>query len=105
MSNVTFHIDKEESENTGSLVIATSVPFSYDKIKGVMKHKETIAFLYEQEMQFQNKVKGKKSIPSDVFFSRFHVSYPQTIQALRLLAATGELYFRNNKLVCDLFGK
>jgi len=105
MSILTFQVDKEESEATNTLTIRTSLPFSADKIKGLKENKEVLHFLYLQETQYQTKIKGKKSTPSDIGFTLFHVSYPQTTQALKLLAGTGRFFFKTKQLVCDIFGK
>lgn len=103
MPDITFHLDKERSEQDNALVIKLSEAISLAQMKKITSEKDAaaISFLLQEEQRFQKRVSGKTQDPLQFF----HVSFPQGITALKLLTVTGKLYFNNKTLVCDFFGK
>ncbi len=80
---MTFHIEKSRSK--GCLAV---------RIEGSTSDRQ-LADLF-------CKMKKESIAPSA---SIVYIPYPQTHSALKLLAATGRLFFNGKQLVCDLFGK
>ena len=91
-----YHIEKSLSEKEKALVLRIGneiTPISLGALRKLAGPRDgaLLDFLF----------KGK---PSDN--CRYcRIPYPQTEQALKLLAAAGQLYFNSKNLVCDLFAK
>ncbi|HEV8052762.1 MAG TPA: SNF2-related protein, partial [Parachlamydiaceae bacterium] len=97
-------IDQHESFSAGTLAILSSLPLTLAAVGRLIKGKEALQFLVQQEINFRKKT-GLKPISPDTAISTFHVAYPQTLAALKLLAASGLLEFNGKGLACDFFGK
>lgn len=91
-----FQIDKTFSEKDKMLVIRIDSSGSLRKAAG--QDAKAIDFLIKQERAYQAKIRK----PSENF-TYCHVAYSQTLEALKLLAATGKLYFGQRELVCDFY--
>jgi len=52
----------------------------------------------------EGKVDNTKEQEASAFVNQL-IPFAKTLQALKLMAATGQLFFNDKKLVCDLFGK
>lgn len=105
MNPLYFSIDKAESEATSSLILSSSEPLSLLKIRKLTTLKSVAELIYSQEMEYQQRTKGKRPGAGDVAFSHFHISQSAATEILQLLAAGGALYFKSSQLVCDFFGK
>lgn len=114
MIELIYEIDKEGSEKDQVLVIRIEEAqrdrsgFLFNKKTSALsrqtlqklateKDKEILPFLIDQELRHQ---KTRKEISS---FSQIHIPFSSSIPALKLLAATGKLYFNQRQLVCDFF--
>lgn len=62
--------------------------------------REALQFLFQEELKYQK----KKLSPADRF-SSFRIPHQETLRSLKLLAATGKLYFKDKQLVVDFYGK
>lgn len=62
-----------------------------------------LPFLIKEELEFAR----KKRLYHDktTSFHLIHISYNNTVQALKLFASSGRLYFNNKHITIDLFGK
>jgi len=99
-----LQIDKQETYASGALAIVCSSPLTLAGIGRVLKGKEALQFLYQQENNFRKKA-GLNPISPETTVSTFHVAYPQSLAALKLLAASGLLQYNGKGLACDFFGK
>ena len=68
------------------------------------KDREALELLLKEEHLFLKKA-GKIVNETGHSFHQVRINYNQSLQALKLLAATGKLYFNGKQLVADLFGK
>ncbi len=100
-----FSIDQEESDLTGTLVIAVSPSITYDVIRQAPLHKELLLLLHQQECSYRSKIRGSQSIGGNTSLTKFHIHFLSTTRVLELLAATHAFYFKNKPLVCDFFDK
>jgi SNF2 family DNA or RNA helicase len=113
MSKIAYHINKVESEAQKILVInlqagEISRPLSGAQWKKNASAKEDVLalnFLIEEEIKYQKRLTGKNLNDLSLISSAFHVPFSQTTPALKLLAATGGLYFNQRQIVCDFYGK
>lgn len=105
MNPLKFSIDKVESEAASSLVICSSEPLSLLKIRALTNLKSAAESIYRQEIDYQQRIKGKRAIAADTAFSLFHITQSEVIEILQLLAAAGALFFKGSQLVCDFFSK
>ncbi len=62
-------------------------------------------FLIQAELQFQCHLTGRTPRAESTSFRFIHIEQNQAIEALKLLASTHKLYFKNKQLVADFFGK
>lgn len=92
-----YYIDKTLSEADKALVIRIDSRAHLGQATGL--HAKAIDFLMRQELAYQSKLSRK---PSENL-THCHVAYPQTLEALKLLAATGKLLFGQRELVCDFY--
>jgi len=83
LSNNIRHLSRQEIEKTSKT-----------------QDKQVLNFLFQEELHYQ---KTKPS--SSDKLSAFRIAYPQTLKALKLLAATGKLYFKDKQLVVDFYSK
>lgn len=110
MSELTYHINKKESEAQKALVLnigAASHPLTAAQLKKMALAKEdslVVPFLIQEEVKYQKR-QGKNIHESTGDFNTVHISYSQTLPALKLLAATGKLHFNQRQIVCDFYGK
>jgi SNF2 family DNA or RNA helicase len=112
MSSLTFNINKEVSERENVLIIDIETPTPSNLNAGSLKklaespaEKEAISFLIQEEKNYQKKLKGQPPNEAALSFNRIHIRYPFTLQALKYLAATGKLYFKNKAIVCDFYSQ
>lgn len=103
--DIRFSIDEEESDLTGTLVIAVSHPITYDALRQATLHKELFQLLYQQEFSYRNKIRGSKPIGGNTPLSVFHIHFLATTRVLELLAGSCAFYFRNKPLICDFLAK
>lgn len=105
--SIRFHIDKQESNQSGCLAIRTSHPFSLEMIKRLSSNdqQEPLLLLCEQELAYNRKLRSRIIIGGMTPLSLFHVPYSRVIDILKSLATTGELFFGEEKLLCDFFSK
>lgn len=106
MAELTYHIEPEESDQQRALIISIPPPMTLAQLKKTAvtrQDQEVMTFLIQEEEKFQRR--QGKSINALAPIKFFHVSYPQTTPALKLLAAAGKLFFKGKSIVCDLFGK
>lgn len=67
--------------------------------------------IFTQDSGLRIKTDGKPDNENErtaedfLFKHKYLVPYSQTLHALKLMAATGQLVFKDKKLVCDVFGK
>jgi superfamily II DNA or RNA helicase len=102
MPALAYHINKKESEELKALVIdlydgESSRLLSASQWKKLATTKEdllAVAFLVEKN----------QNTPS-LQYRAVYLPYSQTLPALKLLAATGRLYFNKKPIVCDFYGK
>ncbi|MCE5318523.1 MAG: DEAD/DEAH box helicase [Parachlamydia sp.] len=101
-----YLIDKALSESERALVIRIDSPGNLSagllRSKATGTHAKAIDFLIRQELSYQAKILGRKPSENHAF-NLCHVAYPQTLEALKLLAATGKLFFGQRELVCDFY--
>lgn len=114
MSSLIFSINKEASQSDQSLaieVLASDYPTK--RLEAVQLHKVpksskegmAVEFLLQQEAIYQKKKGALVAKERELTAQIFHVAYSQAVQALKLLAATGRLFFKNQPLVCDFFSQ
>jgi superfamily II DNA or RNA helicase len=65
--------------------------------------KQALEALLKEEMAYQKKLTGKTAQIDSLILHKIHVSTPQSIPILQLIAS--KLYFDKNQLVCDFYGK
>ena len=97
---LTFHIDKSLSDQEGCLVVIIQSETSLKQHSS-----EAVRFLLQEELKYQQKLKGRAFREASVSAQISHIPYSRTVTALKLLAATGQLYFNERNLVCDFFSK
>lgn len=122
MSEFAYWIDPAESKKNGLLTIRLG---QIERINSVLKplakpssftltllrqaknptDVEAIHFLIKEELQFQKGVTGRSPHTESLSFQWMHVEQGQSIQALKLLAATQKLFFEQKHLVADFFAK
>ena len=122
MNELVFQIDKEFSSHSNALAIRivpgrreglslqlapSPAPLSKILIQKYTteKDREALAFLIEEEAQYQKLVLKKSVNEANLSYNIIHVPYRKSINALKLMAATGKLYFNQRQLACDFFGK
>lgn len=112
MPQLTYTIDKNKSQDDASLVIKIENDgkpgqLTSGNLKKLASEQEleAINFLIQEELQYQKKLNNRQFNEITGLFNFIHISYAQSIKALKLLAATGKLLFEGRKLVCDFFGK
>lgn len=68
------------------------------------KDREIVPFLIKEELAY---LKGQGSFKREdqLQFSMFRIAYSRSFQAIKLLAATGKLYFNHKQVAVDLFSK
>lgn len=101
MPAIAYHINKKESENHKALVIdlydgeASSLRSAAQWNKIAQKKEDLLALEFLRE-------KNLNSVPQ---FCSVHLAYSHSLPALKLMAATGRLYFNQKQIVCDFYGK
>src|SRR5665213_117058 len=108
MSQLTFHIDKLKSDGSLTINIRTADPtikLSENKLIQLAtgNEKEAVDFLVKEELSYLYRQQGKTVPRLNASFNVAHISYGKSQQALKLLAATGKLYFADRRLICDFF--
>jgi SNF2 family DNA or RNA helicase len=108
---LTYHIDKEESHKNKALVVQIKEASGHFLTAEILKKQAltkedqyAIAFLIEQESEF-HKRQGIKNSRASIDYRKVPIGYSQSVKALKLLAATGRLYFNEKPLICDFFSK
>ena len=119
MTEIAFVIDKFLSEKDNALCIrlelaenkgpylelkGSSKPLSKQALTALSKEndKDAVTFLIQEEATYQ---KSQGNFSKDPLHSILRVAYSRSIQALKLLAATGKLYFNGKQLAADFFSK
>lgn len=100
-----YTIDKELSEKDRTLVIRitpANLTAAQLRSQATGLHAKAADFLARQEFAYQTKILARKPLENHIF-TCCHVAYPHTQEALKLLAATGKLYFASKELVCDFY--
>jgi superfamily II DNA or RNA helicase len=97
-----FTIDPVESNKTGTLAITPSRPLTFELMREQLLHKELLQLLFNQEVNYNTKIRSKQVIGRNTSISTFHVGYLVTTRVLELLVACRVLYFNSKLLVCDL---
>ncbi len=67
--------------------------------------KNLLDFLISEENRYQRKISGRAPNDATHPYHLVRIAYPQTEQALKLLAVTGRLHFNGRPIVIDLFAK
>lgn len=96
MPELIFSIDKAASERAGALAIAIKPELPSASLRKLANGREleALAFL----------IKASQSPDKGAPFTMARVPYSQSVAALKLLAATGKLYYNGKQVACDLFG-
>lgn len=112
MSIFTFNINKEASELANALVIDIQTAGSSSlnanqlyKLAHSSAEHEAVSYLIQEEKKTHKKNTGQTPNEATHPFNRIHISYPQTFQALKYLAGTGKLFFKNRAIVCDFYSQ
>lgn len=122
MPELAFNIDKQRSESDVALAIAIQLVekegfalsflnkqplLTASTIKNLAKdnEKDVVALLIQEELKFLRRTTGKPHNEASLSVNIVHVAYPQSVQVLKLLAATGKLYYNKRQLAADFFSK
>ncbi len=95
MPEITYHIDKVESEKSGVLAIQllddakTPINRLRWQQQATPRDKDPLRVLTLKDVKFDN--------------SHLKIPYSQSVQALKLLAASGKFFFQQKQLICDFF--
>jgi len=65
---------------------------------------EAFSFLLKEELQHQQRTKGKTPQTDSLLLRQLHISHSQVLPAFKLLSSTQKLYCQGKQLVIDLFG-
>jgi len=122
MKEIAYTIDPIQSEQSKTLTIKIVeaeregyyLNFS-DKIRPLFRQdlekiataqdKLVLPYLIDEEFKFQKKTMNKSPNPTTTPLNHIHTPYAQSLQTLKLLAATGKLYFNGRQLAVDFYGK
>lgn len=120
---IAYFIDKAESEKTNTLAIrvveGAIEEFRFHEKKPQPKLLESylrksassphdlalLDLLIKEELCFIKSSKGNTFQPHSHSFHLIHLSKAKAIAGLKLLAATGQLYFKDKQLAADFYGK
>jgi len=118
---LTFHIDKILSDSNQTLAIRIQqterrngdlnsdhkpiAQLHANLFKNICKTEELplVSLLIQEELKYQKKLKSNHLNEQSILFNLIHIPYNQTLNALKLLAGTGKLFFANRQLVVDFF--
>lgn len=122
MSELIYQLEKDLSSESKALVIRIlpakkegyyyQFPSQFPQLsKGFIlklateRDREILALFFEEEAQYQKNVLKKSGNESNFAYELIHIPHRKSIQALKLLAATGRFYFNQRQLACDFYGK
>jgi SNF2 family DNA or RNA helicase len=120
MKEIAYIIDKDLSIKKSQLVIKIALKIGYDikaddksapffrpQIEKLLTPLDKLALqqLIQEELSFQKKVYGKIIKEDAISLEALHISQAQSIHALKLMAATGKLYFNGKAIAADFYGK
>lgn len=66
--------------------------------------KAVVDFLIKEELRYQRQASLKQTNESITSFNIVHITPSQSIAALKLMAQTGNLFFKNRTVIADFFG-
>lgn len=120
MTEITFHIDSKLSQGCLAIRLETAEreghylniskntpPLTWPSLTKLAQAKEmpTLELLKSEELAYQTKVNGRAPSIATHHFNLVHVSSKQSKETLKLLAATGKLYFNGKNLAADFFSE
>jgi len=122
MREIAYIIDKEQSLKNSALTIRivyaerdgyylnlndTRQELYIKEIEKILTVQDKLAlqFLISEEIKFQKKTANKILKEERILLNSLKVSSNQSIQALKLMAATGKLHFNGKVLAADFYGK
>jgi SNF2 family DNA or RNA helicase len=120
MKEIAYVIDKDLSIKSSQLVIKIHLKNGFDliaddksahyfrpELEKLLTSLDKLALnhLIQEEINFQKKTTNKIIREDAVSLKCLHISPIQSIQALKLMAATGKLYFNGKTLAADFYGK
>ncbi|MBA3722118.1 MAG: DEAD/DEAH box helicase [Parachlamydiaceae bacterium] len=121
MTEIAYIIDQLETEKLGQLIIRLvesngSTPIIDSKSKktftpqtlrqlATTKDKEAIKLLIDEESLYQKKLTGNIPKTETLSLNSIHIASINSIDALKILSATGKLYFNGKQLVTDFYTK
>lgn len=122
MKEIAYIIDKEQSLKNSTLALRivyaekigsylelddTKRSLYVKEIEKILTPLDKLAcsFLISEEIKFQKKTAGKILKEETTPLNSLNISNAESIQALKLMAATGKLYFNGKLLASDFYGK
>ncbi len=119
MKEITYIIDKDSKKKLVIRIALADREGYYLKIddktrtfslKSIEKgltalDKLALNFLIKEEIKYQKKQSNQLIKEEDVSLQILNISAKESVQALKLMAATGKLYFNQKQLACDFYSK